>query len=107
MFRILTSAGRAHFLLPTKTTWRAWRSVFDEIKRRSNIRKHGYDFDLIEHSFFVAARIFEAKQGRKVAIGPIGPNLISVIFVPLGREGLSVLSMRRASKKERRAYGIV
>ncbi|NHT78024.1 hypothetical protein G8E10_20185 [Rhizobiaceae bacterium CRRU44] len=83
------------------------RIVFDEIKRRSNIQKHGYDFDLIEHSFFVAARIFEAKQGRKVAIGPIGPNLISVIFVPLGREGLSVLSMRRASKKERRAYGIV
>lgn len=82
------------------------RIVFDEIKRQSNIRKHGYDLAVVELSFFAAARIFEAKLGRKVAIGPIGANLISVIFVPLGREGLSVLSMRRASKKERRAYGI-
>lgn len=82
------------------------RIVFDEIKRQSNIRKQGYDFADIDLSFFAAATIFDAKQARKVAIGPIGPNIVSVIFVALGREGVSVLSMRRASKKERRTYGI-
>ena len=81
------------------------RIVFDEIKRQSNIRKHGYDFAVVELSFFAAAQVFEAKRGRKIAIGPLGPNLVSVIFIPLGREGLSVLSLRRASQKERRAYG--
>jgi uncharacterized DUF497 family protein len=43
-----------------------------------------------------------AKLGRQIAIGRHRNGIILVVFVVLGTEGLSVVSMRRASRKERR-----
>ncbi len=36
-----------------------------------------------------------------MAIGPLADGVIAVVFVVLGSEGVSVISMRPASRKER------
>jgi uncharacterized DUF497 family protein len=77
-----------------KITW-------DEPKRMANILNHGIDFAAIEVSFFGSATILPAKKGRSQAIWWLGGMIISVIFQPLGAEGLSIISARPASRNER------
>jgi uncharacterized DUF497 family protein len=81
--------------------------TYDEPKRRSNLAKHGMDFAALTVEFFLSAYIEPARQGRSLAIGEIdGETVIAVVFRPLGSEAISVISMRRASQKERsRAHG--
>ena len=45
--------------------------------------------------FFADALILSAKFGRYNAIGKDVNGVISVVFVTLGMEGISVISMRR------------
>lgn len=52
--------------------------------------------------FFLTAHVEIARDGRLKAIGPFGGVTIAVIFRPLGTEAVSVISMRQASKKERK-----
>lgn len=75
--------------------------VWDERKRRNNLEKHGFDFAALDEAFFLRSTVLDASRGRQMAIGPMGEDILAVIFVFLGREGLSVISMRRASRKER------
>lgn len=76
--------------------------IWDELKRRTNLTKHGLDFTDLSLDFFAAATIMDAKQDRFLAIGELdGVMIIAVVFRPLGTEALSVISMRRASKAER------
>lgn len=76
--------------------------VWDEPKRQHNLAKHGFDFAAITIEFFEAARIEVAKQDRYLALGELdGIAVIAVVFCPLGSEAVSVISMRRASLKER------
>ena len=42
-----------------------------------------------------------AKDGRHTAIGRLGDGTIAVVFATLGTEGVSVISMRPASERER------
>jgi uncharacterized protein len=58
--------------------------------------------DLEDGTFFETAMVRPTKQGRFMAIGPFADGVISVVFAPLGSAGSSVISMRWASKKERR-----
>ena len=74
--------------------------VRDEPKRLANLDKHGIDFADISADFFLAALIGPAKHGRWFAIGELD-GIIVVIFVLLGSEGLSIVSARPASRKER------
>lgn len=77
--------------------------VYDEVKRRSNLAKHGLDFADLTMGFFEEAAIFSAREGRSLALGRLaGWHVLAVIFVPLGSEAVSVISMRPASQKERR-----
>jgi uncharacterized DUF497 family protein len=70
-----------------------------------HIANHGYDFATITVEFFSSATILDAKAGRFNAIGEFDSKVISIIFKPLGIQGrLSVISMRRASRKERAIY---
>lgn len=81
------------------------RIVFDPIKCRSNIEKHGFDFADLTLAFFEEARIYPAKESRFIAVGQWGERLlVAVIFLPLGAEAISVVSMRVASRKERERY---
>lgn len=77
--------------------------VWDEQKRKTNLAKHGMDFASLTVEFFETARIEDTKIGRYLAVGQLeGVAIIAVVFRPLGSEALSVISMRRASKTERK-----
>lgn len=77
--------------------------TYDETKRQANIAKHGLDFATLDVEFFEAAVIFPAREGRALAIGELnGQIVIAVVFRALGSEALSVISMRPASRKERK-----
>ena len=77
--------------------------VWDEVKRLSNLTKHGLDLADLTAEFFDEAILFPSRDGRFVAVGEFrGETIIAVVFFPLGTEALSVLSMRKASRKERR-----
>ncbi|MHB0952858.1 MAG: BrnT family toxin [Allorhizobium sp.] len=76
--------------------------VWDERKRLANIDKHGLDFADLTLEFFLSAAIRPAKVGRFQAIGRLGDGTISVIFIALGLQGLSVISMRPANAEERK-----
>jgi|GEM_PF-356119 len=77
---------------------------FDESKRLQNLAKHGLDFADLDVAYFVSAIVVPAKLGRFMAIGVLSRDVIATVFAKLGSQGLSVVSMRRASRKERKAY---
>ncbi len=75
--------------------------VWDEPKRLTNLAKHGMDFADLDEAFFLASKIVPAKNGRHMAIGRLADGTIAVVFTVLGTEGVSIISMRPASRKER------
>jgi len=75
--------------------------VWDEPKRQQNLAKHGMDFADLTLEFFEEATILPAKAGRFMAINVLIDGVVTVVFARLGREGLSIISMRPASNKER------
>lgn len=75
--------------------------LWDEPKRQANLAKHGMDFADLDAEFFVTATIVPAKNGRYAAIGRLADGTVTTIFATLGTEGISIISMRQASKKER------
>ncbi len=75
--------------------------VWDEPKRRSNLARHGLDFADQDEWFFLYAVTIPAGNNRHMAIGRLNDETIAVVFALLGTEGVSVISMRPASRKER------
>jgi uncharacterized protein len=80
------------------------RIVWDDVKRIENIRKHGYDFADVDLGFFQTAVIIPAKDNRFKALNVFAAKVVVVIFYVLGSQGLSVISMRPASRAERELY---
>ena len=81
------------------------RIAFDETKRQSNIAKHGLDFATVTVDFFIDAVVLDSRAGRYMAINELnGEMVVTIIFAPLGSEAISIVSMRRASRKERAIY---
>jgi uncharacterized protein len=76
--------------------------TYDEAKRRENLAKHGFDFAHLDFDFFEASVVGPAKEGRMKAVGEFRGETIAVVFRLLGSEALSVISMRPASRKERK-----
>jgi uncharacterized DUF497 family protein len=74
---------------------------WDESKRVANLAKHGLDFAALTPEFFERATIIPTKLGRSLAVGRLGGSLVTAVFAPLGREAVSVISLRPPSKKER------
>ena len=75
--------------------------VWDEPKRQGNLAKHGVDFADLDEEFFLSSTVLPAQKGRYMAIGRLEDGTIAVVFAVLGTEGVSVISMRPASRKER------
>ncbi len=75
--------------------------VWDEAKRLQNLTKHGLDFGALTIDYFETANVCRAKDGRFMAVGVHDRRVVSVVFRPLGSEAISLISMRRASRKER------
>jgi uncharacterized protein len=78
------------------------KMVWDERKRLANIANHTMDFADLDEAFFEGSVIAPAKSDRMAAVGRHRGGIILVVFAALGTEGLSVVSMRPASRKERR-----
>jgi len=78
------------------------RIVWDEPKRLANLARHRLDFADLDETFFERSVFVPARLGRQIAVGRHRSGIILVVFVALGTEGLSVVSMRPASRKERR-----
>jgi uncharacterized DUF497 family protein len=66
-------------------------------------RQAGLDFADLDPDFFAAAMVSPAEGDRFVAVGEYQAGIIvTVVFKPLGAGAVSVISMRPASRKERR-----
>ena len=76
--------------------------VCDPAKQAANLKKHGLDFAGLTVDFFSTAIVETARDGRFKAIGSFEGRLITVIFRLLGTEAIGVISMRSASRAERR-----
>jgi len=88
--------------MPTNyRTYNKMKITWDEHKRIANIEKHGLDFATLSYEFFLGSLVRPAKANRFQAIGRLADGTVSVIFMTLGTEGLSVISMRPARKDER------
>ena len=79
--------------------------VWDEPKRLANLEKHGLDFADLDEAFFENALVASGNKSKRWrAIGVNAGGVIVVVFARLGREGISIISMRPANKSERDLY---
>jgi uncharacterized DUF497 family protein len=78
--------------------------LWDEPKRDRNQRERKLDFADLTEEFFATAITYPAKKDGLMAIGEFRGKVHCVIFRPLGSEAVSVISMRRASRKERKFH---
>jgi uncharacterized protein len=79
--------------------------VWDEPKRLANLAKHGLDFADLNETFFDKALVLP--RAIDVGLAGIGKDIrgvIVVVFVTMGKEAVSVISMRPASRNERKLY---
>lgn len=77
---------------------------WDEPKRLKTLEERGLDFADLTASFFLSSIVVPAKRDRLMALGQFLDGTIAVVFVELGIEAISVISMRPASRKERKRY---
>ena len=75
--------------------------IWDERKRLANLTKHQLDFAALTLEFFLDARFVRAHSGRLKAVGRLAGSSVAVVFVSLGTEAISIISMRPASRTER------
>ena len=85
------------------------RIVWDEPKRRANFATHGLDLADAEMFGWENALVLPGHPGqdgrpRYRAIGWLRGDLVTLVFSPLGAEAISVISLRRASRAERKLY---
>lgn len=93
---------KSHFARDRAFEW-------DENKRRSNVAKHGIDFDDAKEVFHdPAAYTFTSpnrtSEPRYVTVGSMRGILIAVISTLRGR-AIRIISARPARRNERRIYG--
>lgn len=85
------------------------RFEWDGAKNRANIRKHGLDFADAEEAFqgaFLASPDTREDYGemRWAGLGVIGDCTVKVVFVELGHDTIRIISLRKATRHERKEY---
>jgi uncharacterized DUF497 family protein len=83
--------------------------VFDPNKSKENLRRRGLPFDLARDFDWSSAVVVEDlrklyPERRFQALGIIAGHLHMLVYTPVAG-GIRVISLRRASRKERRIYG--
>lgn len=83
--------------------------IWDERKRLGNLTKHGLDFKRAEQfewddCWTEEARPSNSGQPRLKAVGMLDGRVVAIIFSLLGREALSIISLRPAHHDERDRY---
>jgi uncharacterized DUF497 family protein len=83
---------------------------WDEAKARSNLAKHGIDFEDAAR-VFLDPRLRQAEDLRRnygerrwIAVGMVDESMMSVVFTWRGG-ACRIISARRATRAERREYG--
>jgi uncharacterized DUF497 family protein len=82
---------------------------WDPDKSRLNKTHHGCTFDVVTGFDWNAAievldDRFDYGEERWLALGPIGVRLYALIFSPRGRDKVRIISLRPATRKERKFY---
>ena len=83
--------------------------VWDEPKRQANIATHGFDLADAESFDWETAIVLPGHAGKSGrprfrAVGWLGHELVTLVFSPLGAEAISVISLRPASRAERKLH---
>jgi len=83
--------------------------VWDETRRKSNLKKHGLDFrdahliyDNPDKCTYDASRKDEYRL-MDVALAVLKGRLLTLVYMEIG-EDVRVISFRNASREERKAY---
>jgi uncharacterized DUF497 family protein len=83
--------------------------VWDEIKRKSNLKKHGLDFrdahliyDNPDKCTYDASREDEYRL-MDVALAVLKGRLLTLVYTEIG-DDIRVISFRNASREERKSY---
>jgi uncharacterized DUF497 family protein len=84
------------------------RCEWDAAKNRSNLAKHGLDFEDAEQvlaglCFSVQDRRFEYGEERLITIGQLEGRVVVIAHVERG-EGTRIISMRKANRREQKVY---
>jgi uncharacterized DUF497 family protein len=87
----------------------AYRFEWDENKNRQNIRKHGFNLADAEEMFggvllFSPDVRKDSGESRWVGIGTIRGRTAVVVFAERGPETIRVISLRKATRRERKQY---
>jgi hypothetical protein len=82
---------------------------WDESKNQINIRKHGFDFSDAEELFrgfflFDADLRYPYAEERWIGIGMTKGRVAVLAFARTGEETIRVISLRKASRRERAQY---
>ncbi len=82
--------------------------TWDEPKRRRNLRKHGFDFADADQVFEGVTYTYEDdrlayRERRFVTLGLVREIIVSIVHTEEG-DHIHVISMRKATKREREIY---
>jgi uncharacterized protein len=105
---LASSNLKVSFAMPKKVDVEptAYHFEWDEIKNRSNIRKHGFDFADAEEMFrnnLLARPDTRQDYGERRWIGIRGRAVV-VVFAERGSQIIRIISLRKASRHERKEY---
>ena len=84
--------------------------AWDASKREANLEEHGLDFadarDRFEWEGASVVESYPGKDGRRrfLAVGYLDGDLVALVFSMLGTEAISAISLRPASRSERKRY---
>ncbi|MFK4440152.1 uncharacterized DUF497 family protein [Caballeronia udeis] len=83
---------------------------WDEVKNRSNIRKHGIDFtdaiEIFKHTILTAADGREDfGEDRWIAVGWMQLIVAVVVYVERRGDTIRIISARKATRPEIKRYG--
>jgi len=85
------------------------RFEWDEAKNRANIRKHGFDFADAEEMFRGVLLVSpdtseDYGEERWAGLGLTGRRIAKVIFIQPFAGVIRIISLRKATKRERKEY---
>ena len=85
------------------------RFEWDEAKRKTNIAKHGIDFDDVQGMFTSLILVGpdvrkDYGEPRKIGFGFIRGRLMAVAFTERGPNSIRIISARKANQREETYY---
>ncbi|MBZ5571067.1 MAG: BrnT family toxin [Acidobacteriia bacterium] len=86
-----------------------YRFEWDENKNQQNIKKHGFDFVDAERMFdgiflFRSDTRKDYGENRSIGIGAIRGRIAVVVFTERDTETIRIISLRKATRRERKEY---